>query len=150
MKELTIGRAARQTGLTPKTIRFYEDEGLLPAARRSESGYRLYTEADLTRLRLIQRLRLIDLSLPDVRTLVQHAYTADCATFGEQLLSTISSQQAEVARKLTELQALKDDLDALQAHITHCCEGCTPADMAGCCGFCGLTLEEGGETNEIS
>jgi len=51
-----------------------------------------------------------------------------------------------VDRRIEELQALRDELTALERHVTHCCEGCAPTENAGECGFCGLILlEEGGE-----
>ena len=59
----TIGEAARMTGLAPRTIRFYEQEGLLPAVARSASGYRLYGPEDLRRLRLVSRSRILGLPL---------------------------------------------------------------------------------------
>ena len=142
MTGLTIGQVARRTGLTAKTIRFYEEEGLLPPARRSEGGYRLYSEADLMRLRLVQRLRLLDLGLPAVKALVEQAFAADCSLFGEQLMDSVSHQRAEVDRRLHELHALEAELRTLEEHLKHCCEGCSPADMASQCDFCGLITDE--------
>jgi MerR family copper efflux transcriptional regulator len=135
---ITIGAVARQTGLTTKTIRFYEEEGLVPPPRRGESGYRLYSEADVLRLQLIARARLLDLDLPAIRNLVSKALSADCATFGGELSEVITQQRAEVESRLRELTALRDELATLQDHIEHCCEGCNPAEMATECSFCGL------------
>lgn len=136
--ELTIGAVAKQTGLSTKTIRFYEDEGLVPPPRRTESGYRLYTEADVMRLRLIGRARLLGLDLPSIRNLVTHAFSADCAAFGNQLRDVLARQRAEVETRLRELAALRDELVSLESHIDHCCEGCDPATMASECSFCGV------------
>jgi DNA-binding transcriptional MerR regulator len=145
-RQLTVGRLGKQTGLTAKTVRFYEDEGLLPRARRSESGYRLYSEGDVTRLRLVRRLRLLGLGLPAVRMLVDQAFADNCAVFGGQLIGSIARQREEVDRRLQELEALKAELGALDQHVRHCCEGCSPDEMASSCGFCGLiTREKGGE-----
>ena len=77
-RRMTIGEAARLSGLTPKTIRFYEDEGLLPRPARAASGYRLYGPGELARLQLIRRARLLELDLPAIRALVDHAFAADC------------------------------------------------------------------------
>jgi DNA-binding transcriptional MerR regulator len=56
-KRLTIGELSRRTGVPVKTIRFYSDEGLLPPAERSQSGYRLYAEEHVLRIDLIRSLR---------------------------------------------------------------------------------------------
>ncbi len=56
-KRLTIGELSRRTGVPVKTIRFYSDEGLLPPAERSQSGYRLYAEEHALRIDLIRTLR---------------------------------------------------------------------------------------------
>jgi DNA-binding transcriptional MerR regulator len=140
--KLTVGKLARQTGLSAKTIRFYEDEGLLPRARRSDSGYRLYGSADVARLQLVRRLKLLGVGLPGIKALADQAFAEDCAQFGAQLIETISKQRLEVERRLQELQALKAELDALEEHVCHCCDGCSTEEMASSCGFCGLINEE--------
>ena len=136
--ELTIGAASRRTGLSTRTIRFYEGEGLAPAPRRSQSGYRLYSEADVMRLQLVGRARLLGLSLPAIRNLVDKALSADCAAFSDELHAVIARQRAEVQSRLDELTALRDELADLERHIEHCCEGCDPAAMASECSYCGL------------
>ena len=147
-RQLTVGRLGEETGLSAKTIRFYEDEGLLPRARRSESGYRLYFDADVMRLQLVRRLKLLGLGLPAIKVLVEQAFADDCSRFGEQLTDTITRQRHEVDRQLQELQALQEELHALEGHVRHCCEGCSPDEMAASCGFCGLiTQEKGGESD---
>ena len=145
--KLTIGQVAKQTGLSTKTIRFYEAQGLLPTPGRTDSGYRLYFEADLVRLRLVKSLRLLGLSLPAVRVLVDQALSADCALFGDNLAQTIATQQEQVETRLAELGALKEELESLQAHLQHCCDGCSPEDMAMSCDFCGL-ISDGKEVSE--
>ena len=144
---LTIGNVSKRTGLPTRTIRFYEDEGLVPPPRRSESGYRLYSDADVLRLQLIRRGKLLGLDLPTIRNLVTKALSSDCAAFGDELRDVISRQRAEVESRLAELTALRDELASLEEHVNHCCQGCTPADMACECNFCGLIEEQakGGE-----
>ncbi len=135
---MTIGAVSKQTGLSTKTIRFYEDEGLVPAPPRSPSGYRLYSEADVMRLHLVSRARLLGLNLPTIRNLVDKALSADCAAFSNELRNVIARQQAEVKSRLAELTALQEELSGLERHIEHCCEGCDPALMASECSYCGL------------
>jgi DNA-binding transcriptional MerR regulator len=63
-----IGELAEHFGLNPKTIRCYEEIGLLPRVERSESGYRLYDERDARRLGIIRRAKTLGLSLDAFRT----------------------------------------------------------------------------------
>ncbi|MET9901470.1 MerR family transcriptional regulator [Streptomyces sp. NPDC006446] len=64
---LTIGRLARSTGLSVRTIRYWSDEGALPPVARSAGGYRLYDAGSVARLELIRTLRELGLGLDDVR-----------------------------------------------------------------------------------
>lgn len=66
---LTIGALSRRTGVPIKAIRFYEARGVIPAPARTEAGYRLYSPADVRRLRLVRRARLMGLALPEVKVL---------------------------------------------------------------------------------
>lgn len=149
--DMTIGAVSKQTGLSSKTIRFYEEEGLVPRPRRSESGYRLYSEADVMRLRLLGRTRLLGLDLPTIRNLMNKAFSADCASFGDELREVIVHQKAEVETRLRELSALQDELSRLEGHVNHCCEGCDPANMALDCGYCGLieVTDENDDANHL-
>ena len=61
---MRIGEAAAAAGMTTKTLRFYEDSGLLPAAKRSSNGYRDYHDDSVARLEFIRRGRAAGLALP--------------------------------------------------------------------------------------
>ena len=67
----TIEQVATRTGMTKRTLRYYEEVGLLPPACRTEGNYRRYTEADIKRLERIKELRdLLGFSLNDIRELL--------------------------------------------------------------------------------
>ncbi len=68
---MKIGELARATGVTAKTIRFYEAEGLLPKPQRTYSGYRMYSLEDARRLEFIRKAKRLGLSLGDVRGVLQ-------------------------------------------------------------------------------
>ena len=144
---MTIGAVSKQTGLSSKAIRFYEEEGLVPSPRRSESGYRLYSEADVMRLRFLGRARMLGLDLSTIRNLMNKAFSADCASFGDELRDVITRQRAQVETRRHELTALQDELSQLEGHINHCCEGCDPAAMASNCSYCGF-IEVTDEEND--
>jgi DNA-binding transcriptional MerR regulator len=66
---LTVGQLARATGVPAKTIRYYEQVGVLPVPRRRSTGYRHYSRHDVHRLLFIRRARALGLSLATLKTL---------------------------------------------------------------------------------
>jgi len=117
---LNIGEAARRSGVPAKTIRFYEAQGIIPAAGRSESGYRLYAETDVRRLRLIRRLRGLGLDLAAAGKVAGGAFDAECRDYVRDAGTLFEAQYAEVDRQIAELLTLRDELSALasQARAT--------------------------------
>jgi len=130
---LRIGEVAEATGTTPRTIRYYEEIGLLPEAEDRVSGKRRhYTEADVERLRELIRLReLLNLSLDELKRLVE----AETARAGlrerwqhtddpgeqrqilEQSLVHIGEQLGLVRSRQAELARLEEELTARQRRV---------------------------------
>lgn len=117
MRTLRIGEAAKLTGVSSANIRFYEKEGLLPAAKRQDNAYRSYGEADLHRLRFIRTCRAMDMSLDEVRTLLALDWSrpSDCCAATQ----TLDQHLGHVRQRLTELHMLEAELLALR----QCCNG---------------------------
>jgi DNA-binding transcriptional MerR regulator len=65
-----IGEVAERTGLSLRTIRYYEEVGLVPPSARSTGGFRLYAEEDVERLELVKRMKPLELSLEEMRDLL--------------------------------------------------------------------------------
>jgi DNA-binding transcriptional MerR regulator len=107
---VTIGEIAGELKLNPKTIRYYEEVGLLPNPKRSESGYRLYSRYEVERLRLISRAKLLGLSLAEIKEIVEYAISGRCGLTEARLLSLVESKLGEIDRKIDDLITLKDNL----------------------------------------
>ncbi|MCL5999600.1 MAG: MerR family transcriptional regulator [Chloroflexi bacterium] len=114
----TIGEFAQSVGLNPKTIRYYEEIGLLPEPPRNRAGYRLYSNADLTRLHFVQRAKWLGLSLAEVKQLADYADHRQCDSLQEHLLALVQEKLAEVDCRLAELAALRNDLRCFQNELT--------------------------------
>ena len=117
MKALKIGKVAKETGFSVKAIRFYENIGLMPASARSpSSGYRLYTEGDVRRLRLIQRAKLLGLRLWQIKGLFESlkGQGCDCKRLKPRLQKLVDEQLGEINRKLRELSLLREELQKIQ------------------------------------
>ncbi|MBB1243845.1 MerR family transcriptional regulator [Streptomyces durbertensis] len=70
-RHMQIGEVAERTGLSLRTIRHYEDVGLVTPSARSKGGFRLYTEADVERLMVVRRMKPLDFSLEEMRELLE-------------------------------------------------------------------------------
>ncbi len=128
-----IGEAARQSGLSVAAVRFYESEGLLSPAPRTEANYRLYDEGDVRRLKLIRRARALGLALPAVRDLVRAAFEEPCRAFEPRLRAALDLRVDDVRRQIAELELLKAQLTELQSHLAGDCACDHPAgECSGC------------------
>ena len=108
---LRIGEAARHSGVSTANIRFYEKQGLLPAAQRQDNAYRSYSGADIHRLRFIRMCRAMDMSLHEVRILLDLNWDSpqDCRA----ATATVADHLGHVRQRLAELQLLEQELSVL-------------------------------------
>lgn len=86
-----IGELAERTGLSLRTIRHYDDVGLLPAAARTDGGFRLYTEADCDRLMVIKTMKPLGFSLEEMAEILSLLSPEDCGA---------ATSAADVAERL--------------------------------------------------
>jgi DNA-binding transcriptional MerR regulator len=113
---LTIGRLAQATGVSAKTIRYYEQVGVCPAPRRTAAGYRQYTEQGVERLLFVRRARALGLSLHQVRALGL-ALDGPRGGVRPRLLGLIRAQLAAVHQRLSELQRLQGQLEEVLGRV---------------------------------
>ena len=129
---LRIQEVAEETGLTPRSIRYYEERGLLRPAARSEGAYRLYDASDLEQLRFIRGLRDdAGMSIADIgeiledeesrrRTRAALQVTEDPAERRRILLERLAGLEGlhgRLAAKLARLQAMVDDVEARRGRL---------------------------------
>jgi MerR family transcriptional regulator, copper efflux regulator len=108
---MRIGELAEQSGVSPKTIRYYEDIGLLPPPARLGSGYRDYEPSTLDRLAFIRAAQAVGLSLGEIRGIV--ALRDEGQTPCGHVLDLLRSRAAELDRRIAELRALRGELTRL-------------------------------------
>lgn len=111
MSDFSIGEAAKQSGVTIETIRYYEREGIVPPAERSANGRRRYGTEAIVRLRFVKRCRDLGFSISEVKTLLSLAADMDtnCAkvkTIGEAHLDAVRSKIADLRHLETALTEL--------------------------------------------
>jgi DNA-binding transcriptional MerR regulator len=115
--EFSSGDLARATGNTVRTIRFYEEEGLLTPAGVSGGGHRRYTHDDLERLHLIADLRELGLSLCEIRSILDlRTGCSNAAEFAIRFQQVLAGHLEQAQRRLERLRRVKKELyDALAA-----------------------------------
>lgn len=99
------------TGVPAKTIRYYEEIDLLPPPLRKPNGYREYSEVDVDRLKLVAGARRLDLTLEDIKEILdlRDRQIAPCGV----LLDLLDNKAKEINQRITELKALEKDLKQL-------------------------------------
>lgn len=130
---LTVGVLARQAGVTPKTVRYYEAIGLLPPATRGPNGYRRYRTEDVHRLNFIQRAKTLGLTLKEVRELLTVAEDGCCDMTQAELREILERKIADCTRRIESIASFRDTLEtAIQRLVipkapenSTCCPGCT-------------------------
>lgn len=131
----TIGNVARVLGMSPKTIRYYEEVGVAPPPPREKGGWfsagrRLFEDRAIERLRFVKEARRLQFSLKDVRQLLeQYESGPPCGCAARPLLKRLVARRLnEVHEAIRSLEALRDELGALEARVL-ALEGKTPAEL---------------------
>ena len=117
MNAMNIGEAAKASGVSAKMIRHYEEVGLVPAAARTDAGYRQYVDADVHTLRFIRHARDLGFSIAEIGELL--GLWHDRKRPSRQVKALAQAHIAELERKAQELLAMKATLE----HLVHCCHG---------------------------
>ena len=107
-RQMRIAELARQAGLSTATLRYYEDEGLLRPAGRTEAGYRVYDENALRRVGFIQRAKALGLTLREIQQLTQGP--SNQAPEQVRLRHALVHKLADTDRRIIELETLRDEL----------------------------------------
>lgn len=128
-----MNRLARATGMPAKTIRYYEQIGVLPAPRRSAARYRQYSRHDVHRLLFIRRARALGLSLANLKALTAELDSGECLTMCPRLHALVVEQLRTVQRQIAEFQLLERQLaqvlQRLQTAVpAHPADGCRCLD----------------------
>mgnify|MGYP001027956983 CR=1 FL=1 len=117
-KELSIGELARHLEISQRTIRYYEEIGLLNSIKRVEGGRRIYTEADLRRLKLIKRLKIMGMTLSEMQEL-EAMWTIEKSNDKvlKRLLELTGNHIKRLDDRIADLNILRNELMEYQERI---------------------------------
>jgi MerR family copper efflux transcriptional regulator len=118
--DFAIRDACIKTGLSPRTIRYYEELGLLPGVRRREGGRRVYGPAETERLAFIGRLKKLGLSLAEIKELNAVYAIAGCTrSMLERLDELLEQHLGQLGDRIAELVSLRDEMSKYRDHIAN-------------------------------
>ncbi len=117
MEAMNIGEAAAASGVSAKMIRHYEVVGLMPAPKRTESGYRQYNDTEVHTLRFIRQARDLGFSIQEIGELLSLWHNRKRPSRLVKAMAEVHIQALE--QKAQELLAMKSTLE----HLVHCCHG---------------------------
>jgi DNA-binding transcriptional MerR regulator len=109
-----VGKAARAAGLSAKAVRLYEARGLLPAAERTDAGYRTYTDDDIAVLRFIRQAKTLGLSLGEIRDILglRRGGTTPC----RHVTALLDQRIRDIDKTITGLRQLRRTLADTRAY----------------------------------
>lgn len=112
MKELKlIGDVAQKLGINPKTIRYYEQIGLIPEPQRTSRGYRLFSQEESERIAFIRRARALDFSLDDIGEILDFREQGEAPCL--YVTELVEERMDEIDAKIAALNQLRRDLKGL-------------------------------------
>ena len=106
-----IGEAAKRCGVSAANIRYYEAQGLLPAPPRSEGDYRLYSDADVHRLRFVKRARDLGFHMKQIAVLL--GLWSDRSRASAEVKQLAQQHASELGERIAEMQAMQRTLQDL-------------------------------------
>ena len=114
-----IGELAAKVGLTDRTIRYYEELGLLESVKRLDGGVRVYTDDDVRRLKYIGKLKMLGLTLQEMleleRMYQRHRSNRNVLP---HLVELLDAHLATLGDRMNELAALRDEIRSYREHVT--------------------------------
>lgn len=114
---MNIGEAARRSGLPTKTIRYYEDTGLVRPATRTSSGYRDFAESDVHKLTFVRHARELGFTIEECTSLL--SLYEDKNRRAADVKALVSRHLKEIDAKIADLNRMRSTL----AHLVACCAG---------------------------
>ncbi len=162
--ELRIGEVAKLVGMPTKTLRYYEELGLLSPSRQEGSGYRVFGWRELEQIEFVRRAKLMGLSLDQIRTLVVIAEDGAQSGVLHHLEDMLDVKLEETERTLEELRALRESLIeyrdrvavAEEENVCRCAErgkdefcGCVSAATEGVVPPMMRVVRENGEAKKV-
>lgn len=121
VQSLQIGEVAKRVGVSVRTVRYYEELDLLQPSGLTSGGMRLYTEKDVVRLRFIYRLRKLQMSLDEIKLVLDGEQTpGNRQERVEHTMQLLQLEQTRIDEQMAALHQLYDEVDNALDRVDHC------------------------------
>lgn len=118
LEHMQIGQVANQTGLSLRTIRYYEEMGLVVPSARTAGGFRLYTDSDVARLQLIKRMKPLEFSLEETKDLLGTLDSLESTSPGPEREALIERLEMYHEAARARVAAVRDQLAVADGFAT--------------------------------
>jgi MerR family transcriptional regulator, copper efflux regulator len=122
MKKYSIGEMAKISGVDAKTLRFYEEKGVIKPAKREENGYRFFTEDNLEEIKVIKNARELGLGLPEIKELMIGCSDGNCKHTTERNQKIIDGYVEKLTERIEQMEKLRKRMVVLQKKGPYCCD----------------------------
>ena len=106
---LTIGKVSELVNVNPRTLRYYDNIGLLSPSYRSESGYRLYSPQDIEKYNFICRAKELGLNLDEIKSILSLTEKGMCLSVKRRVGELLDLKMGEIDNRIKELKLLKEE-----------------------------------------
>ncbi len=122
MKKYSIGEVAKLSGVDAKTLRFYEEKGVIVPTKREENGYRYFTEENLEEIKVVKNARDLGLGLPEIKELMVGCSDGNCRHTAERNQKIIDNYIEKLTERIVQMEKLKERMLVLQKNGPYCCD----------------------------
>lgn len=115
---MNISELSKKLDVSPRTIRYYEEIGLLDSIRRTEGGKRVFTENDLRRIRFIQKLKILGLTLAEMQELnaIYETHRKNSKVF-PRIIELFDNHRRQIDHRIDELRLLRVEIEEFQKRM---------------------------------
>lgn len=132
-----IRQLSEKLDMNPKTIRFYEEIGLIPKAERNISNYRIYTENDFKRLSFVKKARSLGLSIENIKNIM--SIREEGKLPGSQVINLLQTESIDLEKKIKDMIIFKEKLDQCIVNFKEHIDVCHSGEI---CGLIEILFEE--------
>lgn len=139
---IRIGDLAKMAGISQRTVRYYEELGLISAAKRSTGGFRYFTNEDLNRVLIIKKLQLLDYPLSQIKDIFSLRHDSKSGEeAAPKVLTKLEEQAREVMNKLEQCKTLLEEIEKTKELVKECF-GCQKKPDKESCSACPVLLNK--------